>query len=67
GLADHYPEVIEIQKDSFMLSGAQYCAFRLTKNTSKQDTQKINMANTVAYDLNATQSPTSLTQEKTIS
>jgi predicted hydrocarbon binding protein len=67
GLADHYQELIEIQKDSCMLSGAPFCAFRLTRNTSKQDTQKINMVNTVAHDLNATQSSTSFTQDKTIS
>jgi predicted hydrocarbon binding protein len=54
GLADHFDEVIEIHHDSCMLLGDPFCSFRLIRNKSKLDTQKINLANTVQLSLGMT-------------
>jgi len=50
GLADHFNEIIEIQKDSCMHNGDPYCSFRLIRSTVKHDTEKINLGNTVHFD-----------------
>ena len=67
GLADHYDEVIEIQKDSCMLAGDPFCSFRLTKNSSKQDTQRIVIENTLAQDLGVTLTASRVSPDKTMS
>lgn len=51
GLADHFHEVIEIKKDSCMLSGDPYCTFSLKRSSLKRDTQKLTLNNTIQSDL----------------
>ncbi|MCY3005529.1 MAG: protein kinase [Planctomycetota bacterium] len=53
GLADHFQEVIEVHKDSCMLQGDPFCTFRLIRNITRRDTEKLHVQNTIQFGLDS--------------
>jgi len=67
GLADHFNEVIEIQKDCCVLSGDPYCSFRIRRTATGRETKRMTLNNTIQGEVGRTLAYSTSTDKPTTS